>query len=430
MPGTAIFERIAKVPPATFIFKYEIVNGIGRRAGMGNDGVCDASALATSTRERWRMLPTRWRKLTRWRVVDAIRLLWKPRHMSSKPRSRRHFLRQVGIAAGLAAVPLARRGRAQTKRQVTMRLDWLYQGPNAGFLIAQDKGFYEQAGLSVEIGPGKGSGSTAQLVASKAAQFGFADGFVVGNGVSKGMGIKMVAGIFRRNPTAVVVLEESDIKRPKDLEGKTIAIPTGATQFQQWPAFVKGCGLDAGAIRITNIDPAGSPPALITGQVPAIAGYAQGYVPSVEIRGNKKARILWYADCGVTAVSNGIIVHGDLIKDDPELIRSFVAASLKGFLYGRAHIDEIAAVVKKFSEATVPAISRREAELSFDTWVTPNTAGKPLGWMSDKDWNETVAVLRQYGGVTTPLEAAQLYTNEFVPTSSEFVPPQTGSSKT
>ena len=158
-------------------------------------------------------------------------------------------------------------------------------------------------------------------------------------------------------------------------------------------------------IRVTNIDPAGSPPALITGQVPAIAGYAQGYVPSVEIRGNKKARILWYADCGVTAVSNGIIVHADLIKEDPELIRSFVAASLKGFLYGRAHVDEMAAIVKKFSEATVPAISRREAELSFNTWVTPNTAGKPLGWMSDQDWQETVTVLKQYGGVTSPLEA-------------------------
>ena len=306
-----------------------------------------------------------------------------------------------------------------------MRLDWLYQGPNAGFLIAQDKGFYEQAGLSVEIGPGKGSGSTAQLVASKAAQFGFADGFVVGNGVSKGMGIRMVAGIFRRNPTAVVVLEESDIKRPKDLEGKTVAIPTGATQFQQWPAFVKGCGLDAGAIRITNIDPAGSPPALITGQVPAIAGYAQGLVPSVEIRGNKKARVLWYADCGVTAVSNGIIVHTDLIKDDPEIVRSFVAATLRGFLYGRAHPDELAIIVKKFSAATMPAISRRGAELSFTTWVTPNTAGKPLGWMSEKDWEETVVVLKQYGGVTSPLEAEQLYTNEFVPAGDEFIPPQT-----
>src|SRR6201987_4265415 len=128
--------------------------------------------------------------------------------MSSKPRSRRQFLRQVGIATGLAVVPLARRGRAQTKRQVTMRLDWLYQGPNAGFLVAQDKGFYEQAGLNVEIGPGKGSGSTAQLVASKATQFGFADGFVVGNSVSKGMNIRTVAAVYRRNPTAVVVLAD------------------------------------------------------------------------------------------------------------------------------------------------------------------------------------------------------------------------------
>jgi NitT/TauT family transport system substrate-binding protein len=92
-----------------------------------------------------------------------------------KPTSRRQFLSNAGIAAGLAGVPLARPGRAQTKRQVTVRLDWIYQGPNAGFMVAQDKGFYEQAGLNVEIGPGKGSGSTAQLVASKATQFGFAD---------------------------------------------------------------------------------------------------------------------------------------------------------------------------------------------------------------------------------------------------------------
>jgi NitT/TauT family transport system substrate-binding protein len=311
-----------------------------------------------------------------------------------------------------------------------MRLDWLYQGPNAGFMVAQDRGFYDEAGLSVDVGPGKGSGSTAQLVGSKATQFGFSDGYVVGNTVSKGISIRMVAGVYRRNPTAVIVLEESNIKSPKDLEGKTVAGPTGGTQFQQWPAFVKGCGLDGSKIRFTNIDPAGSPPALITGRVDAIAGYAQGLVPSVEIRGNKKARVLWYADCGVTAVSNGIIVHTDLIKDDPDLIRAFVAASLKGFLYGRSHLDDLAAIVKKSSEATLPAISRREAELSFETWVTPSTAGKPLGWMSESDWQETVKVLKQYGGVTTPLEAEQLYTNEFVPMSSEYVPPQTGPGKT
>ena len=311
-----------------------------------------------------------------------------------------------------------------------MRLDWLFQGPNAGFMVAQDKGFYREVGLNVDIGPGKGSGSTAQLVASKATQFGFSDGFVVGLSVSKGMNIRTVAAIYRRNPTAVIVLADSDIKTPRDLEGQSIGAPFGGTQYQQWPAFVKGCSLDAGKVRLVNVDPAGGPPALITGQVSAIAGYAQGLVPSVEIRGNKKTRIFPYVDCGVIAVSNGIVVHNDLVKEDPALIRAFVSASLKGFLYGRENPDEMIAIVRKFSQAVEPAIARREAELSWDTWVTPNTAGKPLGWSSDKDWTETVAVLKQYGDVTAPLEASQLYTNEFVPAGGEFIPPQPDAKKT
>jgi hypothetical protein len=50
-------------------------------------------------------------------------------------------------------------------------------------------------------------------------------GLVVGNSVANGMRIKMVAGIFRRNSTAVG-LDESAIKTPKDLEGKTDGSPT------------------------------------------------------------------------------------------------------------------------------------------------------------------------------------------------------------
>ena len=102
------------------------------------------------------------------------------------------------------------------------------------------------------------------------------------------------------------------------------------------------------------------------------------------------------------------------------MVRAFVKASLKGFLYGRQNPDEAVAIVQKFSQAVVPAIARREFEMSWDTWVTPNTAGKPIGWMSDADWDETVKVLQEYGGVSTPLKAADLFTNEFVPAGSEF----------
>jgi NitT/TauT family transport system substrate-binding protein len=338
--------------------------------------------------------------------------------------SRRRFLERSALVAGALALP-GRSARAQAVlKPVTMTLDWVFQGPNSGFVVAREKGYYREAGLDVTISAGKGSGSTAQLVASKATQFGFADGFVVGNSVSKGLAIRSVASVYRRNPCAVVVLSDSDIRGPKDLEGKSIAITAGSAQFQQWPAFLKGAGLDGSKIRVVNLDPAGVTPALINKQVPAIAGFAQGYVPAIEIRGKKEVRIYWYADYGVNAVSNGIIVHQDLLKSEPELVRAFVTPTIRGFLYARKNPDEAIELVKKYSQTIDPAITRREMEFSWKTWVTPNTRDKPLGWASDADWAETVSVLKQYGGVTTPLEAAQLYTNEFVPTGAEFVPPQ------
>lgn len=340
--------------------------------------------------------------------------------MRSLIRPSRRNLLAIGAGAVVAGPRIL---RAQPQRQVTCLTDWLHQGPNCGFAVAKEKGFYTDVGLDVTLSQGKGSGSTAQVVANKASMFGFADGYVVGNSVSKGMSLAMVGAVFRRTPTAVIVLEESSIKEPKDLVGKTIGIPTGSAQFQQWPAFVNGAGLVGQQIRVVNVDAAGAAPALIGGQVDAIAGFAQGWVPSIEIRGNKKTRLFWYADYGVNAVSNGVIVHQDTLADK-QLIRDFVRATLKGFLYGRAHVDEMSQIVKKYQEASDPAITRREAELSWNSWITPATKNKPLGWMAAGDWSATVDTLKKYGGVTGDLDASKLYTNDFVPTEAEFIPPQ------
>jgi len=343
------------------------------------------------------------------------------------PLSRRRFLKHSLLAAGALATPaVALRARAATAlRPVSMTLDWIYQGPNVGFMLARDKGFYREAGLDVTVNSGKGSGTTAQLVASKASQFGFSDGYAVATGISKGMAIKTIGSVFRKNPAALIVLADSGITSPKQLEGKTIAMTAGSGQFQQWPAFAKGAGIDASKVQMVNIDPAGVGPALVNKKVDGIGGYAQGYVPAIEIRAKKQVRIFWFADYGVTVVSNGIIVHDDLLKSDPELVRAFVAPSIKGFLYGRQHPAEAVASVIKYLPTADPTIVRRELELSWKTWVTPNTKGKPLGWEADADWASTVQVLKQYGGVTAPPALDTLFTNDFVPTGAEYVPPQT-----
>ena len=113
-----------------------------------------------------------------------------------------------------------------------------------------------------------------------------------------------------------------------------------------------------------------------------------------------------------------------MLKSDPDLIRAFVAPSIKGFLYGRQHVDETIATVKKYQPTADDGVTRRECELSWETWLTPNTKGKPLGWGSDADWAGTIQVLKQYVGTSAPLTTAQLYTNEFVPSGADYVPPQ------
>ena len=64
------------------------------------------------------------------------------------------LLRAVAIAGVTIACLQGAPAQAQ-KRDVSFRLDWIYQGPNAGFMVAKDKGFYDEAGLNVDMGPGK-----------------------------------------------------------------------------------------------------------------------------------------------------------------------------------------------------------------------------------------------------------------------------------
>jgi NitT/TauT family transport system substrate-binding protein len=340
------------------------------------------------------------------------------------PMSRRRLLKTSALAAGALALPFRRARAAGPLKPVSMTLDWVFQGANVGYMMAQMKGFYAEAGLDVAINSGKGSAATAQLVAAKATQIGFADGFVVGNGVSKGMKIKTIGSVFRRNPSCIMVFADSPINTPKDLEGKSIAITATSAVYQQWPAFAKGAGIDASNIQIINIDPAGIGPALISGKVDAIGGYVGSYQPQLEVRGKKKVRLFWFSDAGVTVVSNGIITHRDTLDSDPDLLRAFVPPSIKGFLYAQKNPDEAAVAVKKYLETADDGISKGELEAASKTWVTPNTKGKPLGWGSEADWASTIGVLKQYGGVTAALEPSQLFNNDFVPSGAEYVPPQ------
>src|SRR3546814_15450012 len=100
-----------------------------------------------------------------------------------------------------------------------------------------------------------------------------------------------------------------------------------------------------------------------------MAGFAQGSLPSIKISGGAEVRVFWFADCGVTTLSNGIIVHDNMLEDRPELIGPFVRASVKGFLYVRDNTDAAVDTIIQQTAAQNPTINRAARQLPWQNWL-------------------------------------------------------------
>src|SRR5919205_972818 len=239
----------------------------------------------------------------------------------------KHLAISAAIIAGLSVVAAA---DAQTP--VTFQLNWTAGGPNAGFAAALGEGFYKQAGLDVTIVQGNGSGNTAQLVASGRSQLAYADAVPVSQLIAKGAPMKIVSTIYQSNPNEVTALKKTGVKSLKDLVGKKVGVPAGSSQAPMLPLFLSANGLKESDMTMINMPVASMVPALLQGQVDAILGSMDAYQIQAEAQGAELDNYR-FADYGVPTVSTSIFANETYIKDHPDVLRKFIAASLKGWSF-------------------------------------------------------------------------------------------------
>ena len=238
------------------------------------------------------------------------------------------------IAATLAACALALAAHtpsalAQTK--IKMVLNWKYQGPQAWFFIAQDKGYFKAEGLDVEIDQGEGSAASIIKVASGAYNAGFGDINALIDLASKKPAEAPIAVFMLYNvpPFTIVVKKDSPIKSPKDLEGKTIGGPANDGALKLFPAFAKAAKIDASKVNITNMAPNLREQMLRQGQVDAVFGFVNTVwfsAKAIGIDPEKELRFINYADHGLDLYSNAIVVSKQLAKDNPNAVRGMLRA--------------------------------------------------------------------------------------------------------
>jgi NitT/TauT family transport system substrate-binding protein len=271
--------------------------------------------------------------------------------------------RSLGLAAATiatCAALAAYSSPADAQTRIKMVLNWKYQGPQAWFFIAQDRGYFKAEGLDVEIDQGEGSSAPIAKIAAGAYTAGFGDinaaiDFASRRPAEAPVGVYM---IYNTPPFTVAVKANGPIKSPKDFEGRTIGGPANDGALKLFPAFSKVAKFDAGKVSVSNMAPNLREQMLLRGQVDGVFGFINTIWFSALLVGIdpvKDLRFINYGDHGMDLYSNTILFSRAFVRDNPKAVEGFVRA------LNRALKDVIAN-----PEAGMDAVMKREPLLKRD----------------------------------------------------------------
>lgn len=333
----------------------------------------------------------------------------------------------LGLAAG-AALALGGCGEggsagdpaAQEKpvQKVTFNMSWLPQGSMAGVIMASEKGYYRDAGLEVEAVRGFGGVRTANELDQGMFEFGYSDPLAVILNRSKGGKTRMVGSINSRWPSGMCfVRERHDVKTPADLKGLTLGGGQNSPMQVLVPAWLKRNGIDPAAVKIMQLDPSVVVASLIEGKIDAGECWLGNSMALFEKRAREAGVTLgWiaYADYNLDIYGNGLVTTDKLIAEKPELVRSFVAATYKGYEYAIAHPDEAVAVMVKRYPVLDPAITRQQL---METAALMKGEAR-MGWLDKAKVQETLTFIETAYGLKDAIAVDDVYTTEFVPAAA------------
>jgi NitT/TauT family transport system substrate-binding protein len=316
------------------------------------------------------------------------------------------------LAAILAAATLGS-AAASAADDVTLRLNWQILGMHTPFYYGVEKGFYKDEGIDLRISEGRGGGTTAQAIGAKSDTFGFVDGGTVVVSVVRGVPIRTVMSLMNRGIFAIVAREDAGINKPKDLEGKQIAATAGDALTALLPAVVKYNKLDRDKIKVVNVDAASKVITVLEKRADALLGSVDAQSFDMAAKG-VKSTMLPYSDIGAPLIGLTVVANEETIKSNPDLIRRFVRATTRS--YEAAIKDPYGSVdaARKIKPEINRDVARAQLEISLAHLESANTRGKPMGWGSDKDWSEMVALLKEYQDLKTDKDGTGFFTNDFV----------------
>ncbi len=316
-------------------------------------------------------------------------------------------------ALGVAALALGVTALAQAQDKVSLRLNWYLGGLHAPFYYGKEKGIYAAEGIDLTINEGRGSGNTVQVVAAGSDTFGLADSSSVIVTASKGADVKSVMSLLNTTGFSVVSLKEAGINAPKDLVGKKVAVTPGDPLGQLLQAVCKANNVDCSKITMVQVDPAAKVVTVLEKKADALLGGADDQYFLIKYKGGDPSAMR-YADWGANIVGMTILTSGDTIKKNPDLVRRFVRATAKSWEEAKKNPGAAVDAAMKVKPDLNRQSTLDQLNVDIELLDSKNSKGR-IGMGAQADWDQTLAILKNYRDLQTEKGWTAFHTNEFVP---------------
>jgi NitT/TauT family transport system substrate-binding protein len=248
-----------------------------------------------------------------------------------------------------------------------------------------------------------------QLVAAGQLPFAVVSGEQVLLARAQGLPVMYVFAWFQKFPVAVISKADSGINQPADLRGKRIGTPLlEGANFVGLRALLAKAGVAPADVTIQAIG-FNQAPALTAGQVDAVVVYANNEPIRLAAQGEKLS-VINVGD-SVSLAANGILTNEGTAASQPDLIRRFNRALLRGLQDTLANPDAAYTISKKFVEGiTDDAVEKTVLAASIDMWKADH-----LGRSDPAAWETMQQTLLDAGLLTQAQDLSKTFTNDFVP---------------
>lgn len=231
--------------------------------------------------------------------------------------------------------------------KITFVLDWTPNTNHTGLYVAQEKGYFEEAGLEVEIQQPPEDGA-AVLVASGKADFGvsFQDSMAAALAGDNALPITAVAAVIQHNTSGIISRAGEGMDRPKGMEGHSYATWNGAIELATLEQVVEADGGDFSKVEQIPSTVTDEVSALKTRLVDSIWIFYGWAGVKTELEG-LKTDYFEFADIDPVFdyYTPVIIANNDFLKENPETAKAFMEALGKGYEFAMENPEEAADIL-------------------------------------------------------------------------------------